>query len=220
MFHYAWQPFFLTNAKEENAKQIFSKVLSLFLIFTSLIWVILSLFIDNLAALEILPGRSLIGKEYLSGTVIVPIILLAYIFHGLYINFIAGIYLEEKTKYLPGITGLGAAVNIFSNFLLVPSFGILGGAVSTLLSYVVMALGIFIVSQRFYKINYEYNIIIKVFIVIIAVSTLYYSLYATGNMNLIYKILLFLLYAALMFLMKIVKFGDLAKTIKIILGKN
>lgn len=106
MFHYAWQPFFLTNAKEENAK-IFSKVLSLFLIFTSFMWIVLSLFIDDIASFQFYHGRSLIGKEYLSGIYIVPIILLAYIFHGLYINFIAGIYLEEKQNIFPQLPELG-----------------------------------------------------------------------------------------------------------------
>ncbi|MEJ2495783.1 MAG: oligosaccharide flippase family protein [Ignavibacteriaceae bacterium] len=122
MFNYAWQPFFLTNAKEEKAKEIFSKVFSLFLIFTSFIWIILSLFIDNIASIEFFHGRTLIGPQYLHGTFIVPVILLAYIFHGFYINFIAGIYLEEKTKYLPAITGAGAAANILSNLILIPTF--------------------------------------------------------------------------------------------------
>jgi O-antigen/teichoic acid export membrane protein len=220
MFHYAWQPFFLTNAKEENAKEIFAKVLSLFLIFTSLIWVVLSLFIDNLAGIEFLPGRSFIGKEYLSGTIIVPVILLAYIFHGLYINFIAGIYLEEKTKYLPAITGLGAAVNIVSNLLLVPHIGIMGGAISTLLSYFVMACGIFMVSQKFYKINYDYKIIIKVFVIVALISTIYYYNIIAGEVNIILKISLLLGYIILMFIFKVISLQDLSKTIKMVLPKN
>jgi O-antigen/teichoic acid export membrane protein len=220
MFHYAWQPFFLTNAKEENAKKIFSKVLSLFLIFTSFMWVVLSLFIDNLAGFEFLPGRSLIGQEYLSGTYIVPIILLAYIFHGLYINFIAGIYLEEKTKYLPAITGLGAIVNIISNLLLVPILGILGGAISTLLSYFIMAIGIYLVSQRFYRINYEFNIIIKVMIIITIISVFFYILYYNDLLNLMSKLGLLLFYFSAMLALRVIKISDLKLSINILLKKN
>jgi O-antigen/teichoic acid export membrane protein len=220
MFHYAWQPFFLTNAKEDNAKEIFAKVLSLFLIFTSFIWVVLSLFIDNIAGFEFLPGRSLIGREYLSGTLIVPIILFAYIFHGLYINFIAGIYLEEKTKYLPAITGMGAAVNIASNFILVPYIGIVGGALSTLFSYIVMAAGIFYFSQKFYKINYDYGVIFKVLFIILVIATAYYYLIYFGGINILLKLVLLFLYFFMLFLLKVIDYNDLSRTVKIIFRKN
>jgi O-antigen/teichoic acid export membrane protein len=220
MFHYAWQPFFLTNAKEENAKKIFSKVLSLFLIFSSLIWVILSLFIDNLARIEFFHGKTLIGQDYLVGIYIVPVVLLSFVFYGLYINFIAGIYLEEKTKYLPLITGIGAAVNIISNLLLVPQIGIMGGALSTLFSYVLMSIGIFIVSQRFYKIDYEYDIIIKVLVLILLISIVYYYLYFSQSLTIIYKFALLVIYFILMLAMKVVKANDLKTTLKLILNKK
>jgi O-antigen/teichoic acid export membrane protein len=220
MFHYAWQPFFLTNAKEENAKNIFSKVLSLFLIFTSFIWIILSLFIEDIASIEFLNGRTLIGSEYLVGIYIVPIILLAYIFHGLYINFIAGIYLEEKTKYLPIITGIGAAINIVSNFILVPKIGIIGGAISTLISYIAMSIGIFYVSQKFYKINYEFNIIIKVLSILFLISGIYYYLYFNLYVDFSIKISLLLIYLILMFVLRIIKLKDLKTTLNLILSKK
>ncbi len=220
MFHYAWQPFFLTNAKEENAKKIFSKVLSLFLIFTSFMWVVLSLFIDDIARIEFLPGRTIIGAQFLSGIYIVPIILLAYIFHGLYINFIAGIYLEEKTKYLPLITGVGAVLNIISNLILVPSIGILGGAISTLLSYIVMALGIFIVSQKFYKIEYEYDIIFKVLIVIGIIISVFYYYTFTSYVSLPLKFGLLGLYLVLLFVLRIVKKNDIKSSLNLLIRKK
>jgi len=220
MFHYAWQPFFLTNAKEENAKKIFSKVLSLFLIFSSFMWVILSLFIEDIASFEFISGRTLIGKEYLVGIYIVPIILLAYIFHGLYINFIAGIYLEEKTKYLPVITGIGAGFNIVSNLILVPEIGILGGAISTLISYIIMAIGIFLVSQRFYHIKYEYKLIFNVFLTIVIVSSLYYYLLSIGQLNLLFKFGILILFITLMFVLRIVMLKDIKTTINTLLNKK
>ena len=220
MFHYAWQPFFLTNAKEENAKKIFSKVLSLFLIFSSLIWVVLSLYIEDLASFEFLNGKTLIGHDYLIGIYIVPVVLLAFVFYGLYINFIAGIYLEEKTKYLPLVTGLGALINIVSNILLVPQIGIMGGALSTLFSYIVMSIGIFVVSQKFYRINYEYNIIIKVLGVIIVIGSAYYYLFYSGNLNGIYKFGLLVIYFILIFSLKVIKLQDLKTTLNVLLKKN
>ncbi len=219
MFNYAWQPFFLTNAKEENAKKIFSKVLSLFLIFTSFLWVILTLFIDNIASIEFLHGKTLIGKEYLGGIYIVPIILLAYMFYGLYFNFIAGIYLEEKTKYLPIITGIGAVLNIVSNFILIPIIGILGAALSTLFSYIVMSIGIYFVSQKFYKIKYEYSLIAKVMSVILLISTIFYYFTFTSSVTIELKLFILSIYIILFFALKIVKKDDVFYSIKILMRK-
>jgi len=89
MFQYAWQPFFLTNAKEKNAKEIFSKVLTLFAIVGAVILVSLSLFVEEIAKIEIYQGHTIIGKEYLGGIAIVPIILFGYYFHGLMPAFFA-----------------------------------------------------------------------------------------------------------------------------------
>ena len=91
----------------------------------------------------------------------VPIILLAYLFYGIYVNLQVGLYIEEKTKYFPLITGAGALVNVATNLLLIPVLGIVGAALAVLASYMVMAAGIFIFAQRFYKIEYEYGKILK-----------------------------------------------------------
>ncbi|MCP5061915.1 MAG: oligosaccharide flippase family protein [Ignavibacteriae bacterium] len=219
MFNYAWQPFFLTNAKQENAKQIFSKVLSLFLIASSFIWIVLSLFIEDLASIEFLNGKTIIGQEFLVGIHIVPIILLAYIFHGLYINFTAGIYIKEKTNYLPAITGLGAIVNIASNFVLVPKIGITGGALATLFSYIIMSMGIYLVSQKFYKVKYEYSLIGKVFLIIAIVASLYYYFTFTYSIDLLTKIGLLLLYIALLFFLRVIKTSEIKTTLNLILKR-
>src|SRR4030065_550435 len=93
MFQFAWQPFFLQNAKEPNAKEMFSKVLTYFTLVGSVILVVLSLFITDLAQIKI-AGFSLVGSQYWAGLQIVPIILLAYLINGMYSVFSAGIYIE------------------------------------------------------------------------------------------------------------------------------
>ena len=102
MFQYAWQPFFLNNAREKNAKEIFAKVMTLFVLAASLLWIVLSLFIDKTAGWEFAAGRSLIEKSFLPGLVVVPIILLAYLFNGIYVNLWAGLYIAGKDEIFPG----------------------------------------------------------------------------------------------------------------------
>ena len=210
MFNYAWQPFFLENAKRENAKELFAKVFTLFLILTSVSWVFLSLFIGNLVQIEI-AGRTILGHDFLSGLSIVPIILLAYLFNGLYMNFTAGIYIKEKTQYFPVVTIAGALVNVAVNFTLIPKLGIMGAAYATLASYIVMAGGLFIVSQKFYKIDYEYSKIFRMFFILSVTALLIY--FFDSEMNLGSKGLLFFGFIISIFLFGIVTIDDLRKTV-------
>lgn len=199
MFQYAWQPFFLTNAKEENAKEMFSKVLTYFTIVGSTLLIILSLFISDIVQINF-AGFSIIGPDYWSGLYIVPIILLAYLFNGLYVVFSAGIYIEEKSIYAPIVAGLGALTNVAINYLLIPPLNILGAALATLASYLVMATGYYIVTQKYYKINYDYYKLFKIVLAIVFVGTVYYLLMYCGYLNIYYKIILAIIFISFIWL--------------------
>ncbi len=189
MFQYAWQPFFLTNAKEENAKEIFSKVLTYFTIVGSVLLVLLSLFISDIVKIDF-AGISIIGAKYWDGLYIVPVILLAYLFNGMYVVFSAGIYIEEKSIYAPVVTGLGALTNVVANYILIPQINIMGAALATLLSYIVMASGYYIVTQKYYKINYDYIKLAKIALAVTFIGIVYYLLMYGGYLNIYYKIIL------------------------------
>ncbi len=214
MFAFAWQPFFLENAKAENAKEIFSKVLTIFLVVTSVIWLLLSLFIEDVVTIKIM-GRTLLGQEFLSGLSIVPIILLAYLFNGLYMNFIAGIYIEEKTKYFPLITGFGAIVNIGVNLSLIPTMGIMGAALATLASYIVMAVTLFFVAEKFYKVDYEYAKIGKIFLLIITSGIVYYYLDMQDYLNIGTKFIILFGFLSSIFILKIVEKSEFEKILSL-----
>jgi O-antigen/teichoic acid export membrane protein len=214
MFNFAWQPFFLTNAKEENAKQLFSKILTLFLLVASVIWIVLSLFVDEFARWQFLPGRSIIGKDFLSGLPIVPIILLGYLFNGLYYNFQVGLYVEEKTKYFPVVTGLGALVNIGVNFLLIPVWGIIGAALATLAAYIVMATSLFFFSQKVYKIHYEYARIFKIITLLFVTSGVYYYLLYNVGLTISIKFILLTGFIAAIFILRVLNLSEFLKLSK------
>lgn len=220
MFQFAWQPFFLNNSKEKNAKEIFSKVLTLFIIAASFVWIIVSLFVDDFARIEFAAGKSIIGKEFLSGIIIVPVILLAYMFNGIYYNFQAGIYIEEKTKYFPYVTGAGAVVNVVVNILLIPVLGIMGAALATLASYMIMAGGLFYFSQKFYKIKYEYDKIIKVLVLVFSVCAVYYLIHFQIGLNILYKIILLLVFITSLFVLRVIDKSELSKVAALLLKRN
>ncbi|MFZ1321774.1 MAG: oligosaccharide flippase family protein [Ignavibacteria bacterium] len=189
MFEFAWKPFFLNNANDPDAKKLFSKILTVFIAFASAIFIFLTVFIDNIVKFDLPFGSHLIGEAYWSGLEIVPVILFGYLFYGMYVNFMAGIYIEKKTKYLPLITGLGAGVNIISNFILIPKLSLMGAAISTLISYFVMMIGIYLVSQKFYKVNYEYKKIGIIFTALISITAIYFMINSYSEINWIVKII-------------------------------
>jgi len=199
MFEFAWRPFFLNNAKDPDAKKLFSKILTVFVAFASVVFLFLTVFIDNIVKMDLPFGSHLIGEAYWSGLEIVPVILFGYLFYGMYVNFMAGIYIEKKTKYLPLITGLGAAINVISNFILIPKLSFMGAAISTLISYFVMMAGIYIVSQKFYKVNYEYKKIGIIFTSLISVTAIYFILNSYMEINWILKIVFPVIYILIIY---------------------
>jgi O-antigen/teichoic acid export membrane protein len=193
MFQYAWQPFFMQESKEENAKELFSKVLTYFTLSGSFILIILSLFISDIVKLNIF-GRYIIAPPYWGGLYIVPVVLLGYLFNGMYVVFTAGIYIKEKSIFVPVITGIGALVSIALNFFLIPLIGMIGAAFAALFSYLSMAFGYYIVTQKFYKIDYEKEKIFKIFLLMAAAGSVYYYLMVNEQLFFIYKILLLIIF--------------------------
>jgi O-antigen/teichoic acid export membrane protein len=160
-FRFAWHPFFLSISKREEAKEVFSKVLTYFLLLTGFIFLAVSFFIDDIVRFRIF-GFTVFGPNYWNATQIVPLILISYAFYGIYVNFLVGIYLKKKTQYLPFITGLGAIVNIIGNLLLIPRLGMMGAAYSTLGAYLLMTSLLYFFSQLHYPIRYEWGRLAKI----------------------------------------------------------
>src|SRR3989339_551308 len=78
--------------------------------------------------------------------------------------------------FLPLATGAGAVVNVIANLLLIPRLGMTGAAVATLLSYVVMAVGIYFPSQRFYHVRYEWSRLARVFVLGISIVLVFLAM--------------------------------------------
>ncbi len=205
MYDYAWRPFFFATAKEQNAKEIFSRVLTYLVLFMSVVGLALTFFIDNIAMMSIF-GRHLIGPKYWSGLNIVPIVLFGYAFLGIATNLQAGIYIEKQTRFLPVVTFAGALTNIIVNFALIPTLGMTGAAWATFLAYLAQAIATYIVVQKIYPLRYELGRLMKIALAVIAVLLLYYlvpvqTLTSSTLLHGVWKIGLLLLFALAMYLM-------------------
>jgi O-antigen/teichoic acid export membrane protein len=175
MFQYAWQPFFLQNASDPDAKPLFARVLTYFTLLGTGIVVVISLFIDDAVTVTLLHGRSLLGREYWSGLPIVPVVLFGYLWTGISTVLNAGLLIEKRTSYLALVTGIGAAVNVVANLLLIPAFGMMGGALATLAAYLVMAVCYHVIGRGIYAVDWEYGRLLKIFLAFATVAGLLYS---------------------------------------------
>lgn len=210
MFDFAWRPFFLSNANEPNAKQIFARVLTYFILFTTGFFLVISFFINDIVTLPIYHGKSIINPLYWGGLNIVPVVLLAYIFLGISNNLVAGIYIKKETKKLPLITFVGAAVNIGANYLLIPYMGIMGAAIATLLSYAIMAVVLYFIVRKIYPVEYEWERIAKISIASAVVFLLYHFV-KLDSFELLWKFGLLALFAALMYGMKFFDASEISR---------
>jgi O-antigen/teichoic acid export membrane protein len=213
MFDYAWRPFFLTHARDQDAPKLFSKVFTYVAALLMLVFVTGSLFIEDIVRVKFF-GRYFIHPDYWGGLSIVPIVLMAYVFTGAYVNFVVGIYLEKKTKYLPYATGAGALVNVVVNLVLIPRYGIMGAAIATLLSYVVMAIGIYFPSQRLYHVEYEWGRLIRVMLAacIVVAAVLLLGLQPATLLGIAVKLGATALFVLLVFVLRIFDTADIRET--------
>jgi len=118
-------------------------------------WVILTLLMKEIVNLHI-GSIYLIGPEYAGCEPMIPWILLGYVFQGINLIFLPGIYFEKKTRYMAYNTILAATVNIVANFLLIPVWGIVGSAIAATIGYITQATSTHYISQKLYKIPYDY----------------------------------------------------------------
>jgi len=166
MFEFAWRPFFLQQANQPNARQLFARIFTYYNLVAMSIFLVAAFLTRPLTtvALPFTGGRSIIAPDFWDGLSVVPIVLGAYLFSGWYTNFIVGIYTEKKTIALPWITGLGAAVKAMLCFILIPLLGFVGGAWATFVAWITMSVVLLLYVQRYYQVEYEWSRVAKVFV--------------------------------------------------------
>ena len=156
MYRMAWQPFFMRHAKDGDSRELFGRAFIWYNLFSALLFMVVALFKEQIVAISI-PGTeaTLIDSAYWGGLEIVPFLLLAYWFHGWYINFSSGVFIKEKTKIFYKITLMGAVITVIANLALIPIFGMVGSATATLLSYGAMATTLGIYSKKVMDVPYR-----------------------------------------------------------------
>lgn len=155
MFRMAWTPFSLSHSRDANAPQLYSRVLTGLMLICAALFLGVSFFLPPLVHI---PKVYHIAREpaYWAGLPIVPIILLGYVFSGMYAVVTAGLYIEKRTSVLPWIAGAGAVVNVLI-CIVGMQWGMVPVAWATPVSYALMAgLGAW-QSNRVYPVPFEWG---------------------------------------------------------------
>ena len=147
MYRYAAEPFFFSHADNKDSPSIYSSMMKYFFIFSLLIFLGVSLYTDIL--------QLLVGKDFREGLDVVPILLLANLFAGVFFNLSIWYKLTNKTWYGIYYTFAGAAITITLNIVLIPRIGYYGAAIARLFCYIAMCVLCYIGGKKFLQIPYD-----------------------------------------------------------------
>jgi O-antigen/teichoic acid export membrane protein len=146
-FKYAAEPFFFSQAKDKNAKALNAAVMKYFIIFCSFLFLVTMMNLDVL--------KKVISAEYRAGLAVVPILLLANLFLGVYFNLSIWYKLTGQTKFGAFITIIGATITLIINFGFIAKYSYMACAWATIASYATMMVISYFLGQKHYPIKYN-----------------------------------------------------------------
>ena len=145
------EPFFFSHASNENAQQTYATITKYFVIFGSFICLFVIVFADLLKRV-LVPNA-----DYWDAMKVVPLIVLANFFLGIYTNLSVWYKQIDKTRIGAYISLIGAAITLILNWILIPSMSYYGSAIATITAYGSMMIISYKWGQNHYPIPYDFN---------------------------------------------------------------
>ncbi|MES2621154.1 MAG: oligosaccharide flippase family protein [Bacteroidota bacterium] len=168
-FRYAAEPFFFSHSKEKDSRKIYADVMKYFVIVCVTIFLLVTLYIDFF--------KYFIGKDFRVGLGVVPVLLMANLFLGVYVNLSIWYKLTDRTLTGSFVSIGGAIFTIALNVIFIPKYGYIASAWATLACYSGMAIVSYILGQKYYPVEYDMKSFFKYFFV----SMLFYFLFSMMN---------------------------------------
>jgi len=151
-YRYAAEPFFFEQMKKKEAQALYAELMNYFVAACGLIYLSIMLFLDW--------AILLIGKEFREGAGVIPILLMANLFLGVFYNLSVWFKITGKTLHGAAIAVFGMIVTLFMNFALIPTMGYMGAAWATFICYGSMMVLSYIAGQIHYPVPYRVTRII------------------------------------------------------------
>lgn len=189
-YRYAAEPFFFGAFKEQDARHIYARTTEIFIAIALVVW------LTTLMNMPII--QYFIGPSYRVGLHIVPILLTANLFLGIYFNLSFWYKLTKQTHIGAYITIIGAMITLIINFTFVPMYSYLASAWATLAAYFSMMCLSYILGQKYYPIQYPLSrIILHSTVAFILFLTTKFITLPSPHLQLLFNnflVLLFLIY--------------------------
>ena len=147
-FRMGIEPFFFSHAKTQNPQKAYAVITQYFVLFGSVIFLAVVVFSDLLKELLIR------NSDYWEAMSVVPLILLASFFLGIYHNLSVWYKVTDQTHYGAYISLLGAAITLSVNYLFIPTMGYYAAAIATLAAYGTMMVASYLLGRKKYPIPY------------------------------------------------------------------
>lgn len=172
-FRFAAEPFFFAHADKDGSRKTIADVMTWFVIFCCFIFLLVMLYMDFFARF--------IGAGFRVGLPVVPILLLANLFLGVYVNLSVWYKLTDRTMMGAYVSLGGAIVTIVLNILWIPTMGYMGSAWATLICYGLMALVSYLLGQKYYPVPYQtLKVCVYILLVIVLYTVFTYSVNGQG----------------------------------------
>jgi len=147
-FRLGAEPFFFNHSDHKDARETYARILNYFIIVGSLVFVGIVVFLDAIKQL-------FINQQYWDAIAIVPIVLLANLFLGIYHNLSVWYKLTDKTRYGMLFSIIGAVITVIINVALIPVIGYIASAWATLLAYGTMMVFSYFIGDKHYPVPYN-----------------------------------------------------------------
>lgn len=147
-YRYAAEPFFFAQMKNEEKNKVYAKVMNFFVATVCLVFLVVSLNIDIFKLF-------IRNEAYYVGLGVVPILLLANVFLGIYYNQSIWYKLSGQTKFGAYIAIAGAFITIMINVIFIPTYGFMASAWATLIVYAFQMVASYMLGQKYYPIKYN-----------------------------------------------------------------
>lgn len=162
-FRYAAEPFFFNHSENREAPALFAKIMHYFVVFNIFIMAAVALNMDLIGDLF------LRQTEYKGALYVLPVLLLAKLFYGVYVNLSVWFKIKDKTIFGTYYALIGAVVTVVGNIILIPVLGFYGCAITSLLCYAVMCALCYLKGKKIFPVPYNFKPLVLYLILGLAV---------------------------------------------------
>lgn len=148
-FRYAYEPFVFAKHKDKQSVEAYADAMKYYILFSYLILLGMVFYLDLL--------KYIIAPTYWEGLKIVPVVLWAYIFQGVYFNLSFWYKLTDKTQYGAYFSLVGVVITFVLQVIFVPRIGYMASAASSAVCYFAIMLLSYFVGRKYLTIPYDFR---------------------------------------------------------------